>query len=154
MSILSCLSDGINRVMRFSAHDRRRLSRQSGIADGHACNGARTSRSGKACSKEVRVGSAALIARYQRRVISSHDGLVVFFVVTLDVRHVTELARSPLDVVVTAGLHTCGDGFDSVGWRERAVGWVEVVIVLGEHEVGFHGIELVWIDAISTDWLA
>jgi hypothetical protein len=114
VGMITHLSDSLSRGTRTSTDDRRCLSGPSGIADGHACNGTWTSRYGKARSEEVGVGRAAVIARHQRRFVGSHDGFIVLLGVTLDVRHVAVLTRSPLNVVVSVVVHACGDRFDSV----------------------------------------
>lgn len=121
------------------------------VADSHACEGAWTSSSVKGCSKEVLIGSGAWVARNQRCVVSSHDALVVFLVVAFIARHMAELEWSPLNVVdIKAGGSNCGS---SIGWRERTVSWVEVVVVLGEHHVGFDGVDFVRVNTVSTGWL-
>ena len=151
---MSRLGDELSREMRFCASDRRRLSRLSVITDGHAGNSAWTSRSGKACSNEGRIRRVAVITRHQKRVVRSHDGLVVLFVVALDVRHVSVLTRSPLHAVDVAGVQACGNSLDRVGWRERTIRRVEVVVVLSKHEVGFDGMKLVWVNTINAGSLA
>jgi hypothetical protein len=148
VSRTSHLSDDSSREMRLEVHDGRRQSGLSRIADSHACDGAWTSRNGKACGDEVCVGRTAWIARHQRSVIGSHDVFIVLFVVALIIRDMAELTGSPLDVVVCVVV--CAG---SVGCRESAVSWVEVVIVFGEHGIGFYGSELGNVNAIRTNWL-
>ena len=150
---MSRFSNELSREMRIGASDRRRLSRLSLITDGHAGNSAWTSRFGKACSNEGRIRRVAVITRHQRRVVRSHDGLVVLFVVALDVRHVSVLTRSPLHADDVAGVQTCGNSLNRVGWREGTIRWVEVVVVLSKHEVGFDGMKLVWVNTINAGWL-
>jgi hypothetical protein len=94
-----------------------------------------------------------LVARHQKSFVAGHDVFIVFLVVALDVRNVAELSLSPLNIVVPAVMSAGSNRLSSVGSRERTVGWAEVVVVFGEHGIGFYGTELGNVNAIRTNWL-